>query len=172
MKKIKLAFITLCMAQLSFAQTIDVEKSEVSFEISNMKWKTVEGTFKGMTGEVIFDKNNLNNSSFNVSINPSSINTENKTRDKHLKNKDFFEVSTYTTINFKSKSIAKTASGYITKGTLTMHGISKEIEIPFVYENNQLKGTFNLNRLDFGIGPKGGFMSGKEVIITILCVLK
>jgi polyisoprenoid-binding protein YceI len=154
------------------AQSIDSLKSEVQFSISNLKWKTVKGTFGGMKGDINFNRNHPDKACFDVSINASTVNTKNKKRDKHLKNEDFFEVDTYPTIHFKSTSATKTSNGYETVGQLTMHGITREITIAFTAENNLLKGNFVVDRFDYGIGEKTNtFMVGKEVNIEIICVL-
>jgi polyisoprenoid-binding protein YceI len=52
-----------------------------------------------------------------------------------------------------------------------MHGVSKEVRIPFTYTNNTLAGTLQIKRTDFGVGDDGGFMVGEEVELTIKAVL-
>jgi polyisoprenoid-binding protein YceI len=152
-----------------FSQSISEDASIITFEVSNMKFRTVKGTFKGMKGKLQFDPNNVEKAHFNVCIDAATVHTNNKKRDKHLREEDFFNVEKYPTICFKSKSVSKTTDAYITKGTLTMHGVSKEVEIPFTYENELFKGNFKVKRLDYGIGGKGGFMVGKEINIDLLC---
>lgn len=172
-----LRFLIITLAFLSFSfnvnsQVIDSNESLITFSVSNMKFNTVEGSFSGMTGEVDFQPNNLSSSIFDVCIDANSINTENEKRDNHLRNADFFEVETYPEICFESSSISKKSSGYIVKGMLTMHGVSKEIEIPFSYNQNQLIGKFELDRVDYRVGDTGSFMVGREISIEIKCVLK
>lgn len=160
------------------SQTIDKESSIVNFSIGNMKWKTVEGTFAGMKGDIVFDKDSLSSSSFNVSIDPASVNTESKRRDDHLKNEDFFHVEKYATINFKSDQIEKEGDKYITKGKLTLHGVSKNISVPFTVKEKGNKSIFegeiDINRFDYGLGAKkykGTFMVGDTVNVKVVCVV-
>jgi len=54
-------------------------------------------------------------------------------------------------IKFTSSSITKTASGYEAKGILDMHGVQKEVSIPFTFENNVFAGSFEVNRIDYNI---------------------
>jgi len=165
MKKVITTLALSCLVAItSIAQTINNDKSVVNFKISNMKMKTVKGTFSGMKGTVNFTPNNFASSNFDVCIDASTVNTENKKRDDHLRTADFFDTEKYPTICFKSKSITKNADTYLAKGTLTMHGITKEVEIPFTFSNNVLKGTLTVKRLDYKVGESTGeFMVGNEV---------
>lgn len=156
-------------------QEIVGTKSKVSFSIGNMKVNTVEGSFTGMKGEVNFDKNNLKTSSFNVTIDVASVNTDNTTRDNHLKNEDFFEVKKYPKIRFKSSAVVKSKKEgyYIAKGKLTIKDVTKDVKIPFTYENKIFKGTLKVDRFDYGVGvDMSTFMVSKEATIEIVCVTK
>jgi polyisoprenoid-binding protein YceI len=133
------------------------EKSSVSFNIKNFGRK-VDGTFAGMNADISFDEKDPSKSKIDASIQVGTINTGNKKRDKDLKSEKYFNQEKYPAINFKSRSVVKTADGYMAKGDLTMKGISKEIEIPFTFENmgdhGEFKGTLSLNRRDFQVGGK------------------
>lgn len=173
MKKI-LTIIALVFAGTtqSFGQKINAEKSTANFKIGNMgSVRTVTGSFKGMEGTVNFNPDNLSSSDFDVCINPATVNTGIETRDKHLQTAGFFDVAKYFTICFKSSEITKTAEGFLTKGKLTMHGVTKEVEIPFSYSQNVFIGTFKVKRLDYSVGGSGTFMVGDEAEVIITCVL-
>ncbi|MEM6964135.1 MAG: YceI family protein [Bacteroidota bacterium] len=172
MKRLIFFAILLFALQTNFAQSIDTEASKITFEISNMGLNTVKGSFGGMNGMVEFDANNLDNSKFDVCINAESVDTDNRKRDDHLRKEDFFYVESHPTICFQSNSITKTSEGYITTGTLSMRGISKEVSIPFTFSDNTFNGTLSLKRKDYKVGPSGGFMVGKTVDLKIICVLK
>jgi polyisoprenoid-binding protein YceI len=173
MKQILILVLTFSSLSFISAQTIDAEKSVVNFKTTALMVNTVNGTFKGMNGEIQFDENNLSGSTFNVCIDPSSINTENQKRDNHLKSEDFFEIAKFLEICFVSTSIEKTKNGFKTTGNLTMHGITKEFEIPFTFENNTFTGSFKIKRLKYNIGEDyGNFTASKEAEIEIVCVLK
>jgi polyisoprenoid-binding protein YceI len=153
MKKITLILSMALIAMSAVnAQTLSSEKSLVKFSIKNMQTRTVKGSFTGMKGEIQFDENDLANSSFKVTIDATTVDTENEKRDDHLRNADFFHVEEYPQITFESKSIQKTPDGYVTKGNLTMHGVSKEVEIPFTFDNKQFSGILEVNRFDYKIG--------------------
>ena len=128
-----------------------------------MKVRTVKGAFTGMKGEIRFDETDLVNSSFKVSIDAATVNTENEKRDDHLRNEDFFHVDEYPVISFESHSIQKTDNGFITLGKLSMHGVSRDVEISFTYINGQFVGALEVNRFDYTIGEGTGTTSVDEM---------
>ena len=109
------------------------------------------GQFSGLKGIVSFDPNDLANSKFDATIDVATINTGNGMKNTHAKSEKWFDAEKYPTIQFTSSAIAKSASGYEAKGTLNMHGVQKEIIIPFTFEDNTFKGSITVNRLDYNI---------------------
>ncbi|MCB0388751.1 MAG: YceI family protein [Winogradskyella sp.] len=153
-------------------QTIDQNRSEVNFKINNLLINTVDGTFKNMTGTFNFNPEDLENSNFNICIDAATINTDNDKRDEHLRSADFFNVEKYPEICFTSTAIEKKDNAYITTGNLSMHGVTKTVQIPFEFSNNTFKGHFELERMDYNIGEDTGtFMVGSTAKITITCVV-
>lgn len=170
MKKINILslFLAISLGISTNAQTIIAAESIVNFTLEN-RGNEVTGTLGGMKGDVIFDKENLDKSSFNVTMDANTINTANGKRDAHLKNEDFFETETYATISFVSTKIEKEGDKYLATGSLSMHGISKDVAILFntIEEKGRqnLQGTFVLDHADYGIGKN------REVSIAITCVV-
>ncbi len=109
------------------------------------------GEFRGLKGTISFDPNNLESSKFNTSIDVASINTGNGMKNTHAKSEKWFDAEKYPTISFTSSAISKTATGYEAVGTLDMHGVQKQIAIPFTFANNIFASTFEVNRLDYNI---------------------
>jgi polyisoprenoid-binding protein YceI len=117
------------------------------------------GEFKGLKGTVNFDPDDLASSRFDVSIDVATINTGNGMKNTHAKSAMWFDAEKYPTIKFTSASITKSDAGYEAKGILDMHGVQKEITIPFTFNNNVFTGSFQINRLDYNINtaePKHG----------------
>lgn len=171
-KKYILSVFILILSLNVQGQSVKTTDSKVEFSVSSMGFKTVKGTFSGMKGDVAINTNDLSVSNIEVCIDANTVNTDSEKRDAHLKNEDFFDVEKYPTICFKSTDITKTSVGYKTKGILTMHGVSKTVEIPFTYQNNKISGSISLKRKDYGIGEDyGGFMVGKSIDIKIICVV-
>lgn len=172
MKKILFVCFTISFILNLRSQTIITSKSEVQFQITGGGLFKVKGTITGMQGDFHFSKENLQNSKFNICIDATTIDTNNKKRDNHLLREDFFDVEKFPNICFQSNTIKKSEKAFITTGNLTMLGVTKEIEIPFKYENNAFTGEFIVNRFDYGLGKDyGTFKVGKESKIKIICVV-
>lgn len=172
MKKLLFLSIFCCLFSWSFAQTIVEKKSIVNFSV-----KGVKGTVTGLKGSIKLDPKDLEAASFDVTLDVSTLNTNTKMRDKHLMKTPYFAQETYPVLRFQSKSVEKTTDKYLTKGDLTIKGISLAVEIPFEIQKkgNQLvlTGELSIDRKSYNIGEKTGkAMMGREVIASITCVLK
>jgi Uncharacterized conserved protein len=94
----------------------------------------VPGRFSEFDGTVRFDPQNLEGSLFNVTVQAASLDTYVEMRNNHLRSVDFFDVANHPDIRFKSTEIKqKSGSEYLLKGTLTLKGISREVEVPLAY---------------------------------------
>jgi polyisoprenoid-binding protein YceI len=122
------------------------------------------GQFGGLKGTISFDPNDLANSKFDATIDVATINTGNGMKNTHAKSEKWFDADKYPTIQFTSSAITKASTGYEAKGMLTMHGVQKEVVIPFTFEENVFKGSFTVNRLDYNVNtaePNHGSASFK-----------
>ena len=173
MKKINIVLILLFFSITVFGQNKKiVPENTVQFKIKNAGL-SVNGSFKGLAGTIVFYADKLAESFFEVSIDAKTVNTGNNSRDGHLKKKEYFDVETYPKINFKSKKIEATKTGYLTTGYLTIKGKVKEISILFTYTEKNSEGLFTgsfvLNRLDYGVGESSWILSDE---VTILLNIK
>ena len=118
------------------------------------------GIFKTFTGSIVFDEQGLAASKFDVSVDVASINTGNGLQNKHAKSAEWFDAAKYPVIKYTSKKIVKTGNTYQVTGDLEMHGVKKEMTIPFSFQKSgnsaTFTGSFNVNRNDFHIGKPGG----------------
>jgi len=152
-----------------------------AFTVQSQDWKIGEGysikfdggdpsgEFSGLKGTIKFDENNLTASKFDITIDVSTINTGNGMKNTHAKSDKWFNVEKYPTITFTSSTITKTSNGYEAKGILDMHGVKKEITIPFTFVNNTFASNFEVNRLDFGIddGKHPNMVPSMKLAITV-----
>ena len=83
MKKLILFTLYISIISFGFAQDFKINSSESIVEFNYVSEEAV-GTIKGVSGIIHFDIKNLSESYFETKVNISSINTSNKTRDKHL----------------------------------------------------------------------------------------
>jgi len=138
----------------------------------------VKGSFDTFEGKFEYDEKSKTLKSLEGSVDVNSINTANAKRDAHLKNEDFFDVKKYPNITFKLSNV----EGDEATGTLTMHGVSKEIKLEL--ENNGmvkdpwgntrvgLSLSGKINRYDFGLKynkvlEAGGLTIGEKVKLEI-----
>ncbi|MBC7555129.1 MAG: YceI family protein [Taibaiella sp.] len=134
------------------------------------------GIFKTCSGTILFDEANLGGSAFNVAIEVASINTGNAMMNKHAKSADWFDAPKYPQIKFASKKIVKAGSGYQVTGDLEMHGIKKEVTLPFVFSGKGtaavFSGSFSVKRSDFHIGEAGGEVGDDIKLVVAIPVVK
>lgn len=156
--------ITL-VAQVSTGKPypIDMNHSNVGFTVPIMNGLSkVKGKFTDFTVTLNVDEKDITKSTVNVSIKAASIDTGIENRDKHLKTADFFDVEKFPEITFQSNSIEKKGKQFVAHGPLTMHGVTKEIALPFTVtgvseSEDKTKKTVGysanlvLNRRDYGI---------------------
>ncbi len=109
------------------------------------------GTFGGLKASINFDPNDLATSKFDATIDVSTINTGNGMKNTHAKSEKWFDAEKYPTIQFTSSAITKTAAGYEAKGILTIHGVQKDVVLPFTFDDNIFKSSFSINRLDYNV---------------------
>lgn len=178
MLKYPVLFIFLLVAINSQAQNYKPsdDGSKVHFIIRNFGINT-GGDLRGLSGNVVFVPANLNVCTFDVSAEVKTIDTDNGSRDEHLRSSGFFDAEKFPLITIKSTKVNKTnrsATGwYYFTGSLTMHGITKIISFPFTATltgNDYLfSGNFDINRLDYGVGENSSVMS--KIVKVNLSVL-
>ena len=125
------------------------------------------GEFKGLKGTISFDPGNLKDSKFEVSIDVASINTGNGMKNTHAKSAMWLDAEKFPLISFTSKEITKGTSGYVAKGTLDMHGVQKEITLPFTFDGNVFTGSISINRMDYNINTAEPNHGGQVMKVDI-----
>jgi len=121
--------------------------------------KDVSGTFDQISGTIVFDPANLTSAKLNFKLKVESINTGNGLQNKHARGDEWFHAEKYPYIEFESTKIEKTEAGFKALGKLEMHGVKKEVSIPFTFVKKGNKGTFvakfNVSRSEYNVGKKG-----------------
>jgi polyisoprenoid-binding protein YceI len=150
--------------------------SKVHFVIKNFGIKT-GGQLIGLKGDIYFFTSDLAACRFNVSVRSSTIDTDNGSRDKHLKGEEYFDVEKFPEIKIESTKLEKTNKTvdgyYFLSANLTIHGITKAISFPFHAEKQNdsylFTGEFEINRLDFGVGKNSAVLSNTVAVsISVL----
>lgn len=168
------------MAADTFA--IDKTHSSILFAVKHMVISKVKGEFVDYAGTIQYDAADVTKSSVEVTIKTASIDTKDEKRDEHLRNPDFFDAEKFPEITFESKRVEKSKDGFVAIGDLTMHGVTKEITIPFEitgvikdpWGNTRMgvSAELELNRQDYGVSwsqkmDAGGLIVGDDVEIEI-----
>jgi polyisoprenoid-binding protein YceI len=149
-------FINLCISQTP----LKVVSSNILFKIKNAGL-TVEGKFTSLETEINFMPDNLKASTIKANVEVNTINTGIKSRDNHLKKEEYFDATKFPKIMIASSFFAKKGETYNGYFKLTIKGISKEITIPFTFENGVFKGEFSIDRRDFKVGGNSMIMGDK-----------
>jgi polyisoprenoid-binding protein YceI len=172
-----LVFLSVCASAFAADEfKIDPAHSSVNFAVTHMSVSTVNGRFTDFEGTIVYDDKDATKSSVNVKIKSSSINTDNTNRDNDLKSANYFDVQKFPEITFQSKSVEKKGNDYVAHGTLTIHGVSKDVDLPF-----ELKGPIDgqrgkvmgahaaltVSRQDFGITKSPAAMIGNDIKIDL-----
>ncbi len=165
---------------------VDKAHSEIGFQIRHFVTK-VRGRFTDFAGTIVANAAKPETSSVEFTIKATSIDTDNENRDKDLRSSNFFDVEKFAEITFKSSKVkAAGKDRYDVTGTLTMHGVSKEITLPVSFlgsvptKDRQgregakagFETAVTLNRKDYEITwnralDTGGFMLGDDVQVQI-----
>jgi len=118
---------TAATAPTTVAYTIDPAHSGAGFKIKHLMVAYVRGGFGRVTGDVIFDPTNPDNSKIQASIDATTLHTHDEKRDAHVKGADFLDTAKYPTITFVSKKVAPDGKNrWKIVGDLTLHGVTKE----------------------------------------------
>ncbi|KAA9038647.1 YceI family protein [Ginsengibacter hankyongi] len=168
------AFITSSIVAQKYTPTD--EGSKVHFIIRNFGIKT-GGQLTGLKGEILFFTTDVTACHFNVSVDASTVDTDNGSRDGHLKGSEYFDAEKFPEITITSTRIDKTNKTeegfYYFTGNLSLHGITKPISFPFRVEKENdaylFTGEFQINRLDFGVGSSSTVLSNTvNVSLSVL----
>ena len=171
-KTIFLLLIPFFAASIAKAQYIPLDKgSTLTFKIGNFGFD-VNGSFTGFKGTINFDPQNITADSFDVTIDAATVNTDNNLRDEHLKGASYFDVKNYPVIHFVSSRITSSGNSFTVYGKLTIKGKTKDIGIPFTAtpgaDEYLFKGSFKINRKDFGVGGTSTISNELEVSLNVL----
>jgi len=165
--------------------SVDATHSEITFKVKHLMITNVKGEFGKFSVDVKAGED-FTNAIIHVVIDAASINTNSKDRDNHLRSADFFDVTVYPEITFKSTSMIKDHNeNYKLTGMLAMKGISREVSLNAEYGGvtvdpwGNTKAGFavngKINRKDWNLNwntalEAGGVMVGEEV--NIYCELE
>lgn len=122
---------------------IDVAVKHLGISYSKGRFNKFEGTFS-------YDKDNINASKVNVTIDTTSFDSNHAKRDKHVMSSDFLDVAKYPQATFNSTKITDKGNNMLSvTGDFTLHGQTQSI-------------TFDAMIIGEGKDPWGGYRAGFE----------
>jgi len=173
--------------------TIDPAHSHVGFVIRHLMISNIRGRFTKFEGQIVTAEDPLK-SEVTATIDMSSVDTANSTRDQHLRTADFFEVEKYPTMSYQSTGIMPDGDGFLMEGELTLKGVTLPVQLtlemngfgvdPFAPDPATgarvgFTAAGEINRNDFGVSynspvPGGGVTLGDtvQIILEIEAVLR
>lgn len=122
----------------------------ITFEISHLGYSTLFGRFNDFEGQFSFDADDPANSSVEVTIDTSSVDTNHAERDKHLRSEDFLFVDEYPEATFKTIRVEVDDDDMDEAdivGELTLRGVTRQV-------------TLEVDMKGHGEDPWGGYRMG------------
>jgi len=136
--------------------SVDKAGSKIGF-VTTFSGEAVNGAFSAYTAAIAFDPARLDVSHVKVSIDLASVASGDGDRDSSLRSDSFFNVEAFPKAVFQADKFSKTdATHFIAHGKLTMHGITRPCELPFVLtikgETASVSGNVDIDRTAYGVG--------------------
>jgi len=136
--------------------TVDYAKSRLGFTV---QWSNepFSASFARWNADVDFDPADPVHGKAVVTIDLASETSDEPDFDSELKGAQGFETSKFPVARFASKRfVRKSGNNYLAEGVLSLHGISRDIELPFTLaisgRSAHVTGSAHVLRTDFGLG--------------------
>jgi polyisoprenoid-binding protein YceI len=160
---------------------LDPANSRLSFTAQQGEAQFTGG-FKTFTAEIQFHPDDLPHSHITARVQIASVFAGAAERDQALPTPGWLNTAQFPEAIFTSTSItalgsdAKSANGlagnhYLAKGTLTLKGVTKPLELPFAFvQPDHIQAQWVLQRQDYGIGT-GAFATDAWVKFPVTVTL-
>ncbi len=89
-----------------------------------------DGGFQSFEGQIAVVDGDPLKSSVEVTIDATTLWSDNERLTGHLRSADFFDVENHPTASFTSTAITADGEGFLMVGNLTLHGITKSVSFP------------------------------------------
>ena len=169
-------FITSSVLANPVTYEVDGSHAYAIFAIDHKGIAPNYGRFNTIKGTLVYGTDPSRNS-IKLNIDPSSVDTGHKKRDKHLRGPDFFDTKQFPNMTFVSKKWKKAGpKTYKVTGDLSFHGVTKSmtVQVEKTGAGTDRRGNdrvglvthFEIDRTAFGVNysPKG---LGRIVKVTL-----
>jgi polyisoprenoid-binding protein YceI len=151
--------------------TVDTARSKLGFTTTWSK-QPFSASFKNWQASIDFDPADLAHAKADVTIDITSEASDQSELDDAVKGAQGFAASKFPTAHFVTTGFrSKGGNAYVASGTLTLHGMSKPVVMPFnltiTGKTAHMTGTAALLRTDFGVGGATTDPVAHEVTVTV-----
>jgi polyisoprenoid-binding protein YceI len=142
----------------------DPTHTYVGFVVRHLVVTKVRGRFEDVEGRIVTAEDPLD-SSVEVSIDLSSVNTNNQQRDNHLRTADFFDAAAHPKMTYRSTGVRQQGDGFVLDGQLTIKDVTRSVPLEFELNGFSpdpwggtrvgLSAKTEINRKDFNVNFEG-----------------
>jgi polyisoprenoid-binding protein YceI len=149
---------------------IDPDHSFAFFGARHHVVGLVRGRFDKVMGTIIVSPD-LAACSVDVTVDVSSISTQNSVRDADLRSPAYFDVNKFPAMTYTGRGIRRVSGdSWTMDGSLTMHGVTKVVPLTFTFNGSfsdikpgkparvAFHGSAGVKRADFGMGSRDNLM--------------
>jgi polyisoprenoid-binding protein YceI len=136
--KLELAFVTLSWLVVTAAAAapdtyvIDMPHSFSYFEVGHLGINTIHGRFNKTSGKITLDRV-AKQGTIQAEIDVSSVDTGYARRDELLRSEDYFDVSKFPTITFRSNNLRFKEDTLVgADGELTLLGVTRPVSLELI----------------------------------------
>ena len=164
------------------AWVLDTAHTNLMFVARYAMLTKVRGHFRSFEGTIHVEER-PEDSWIELTIDASSITTDNDTRDDHLRSNDFLDLENHSTITFRSTKVEPLGDDRLrVTGDLTIRGVTREVVLDAEYAGTgkdaygrtrvAFSARTEIDRDDFGVNwnmvlETGGVLVGKKVQIEL-----
>lgn len=158
----------------------DPNHSVITFENTYLGILTIKGRFKSAEVSLELDEDDPSHSSAVATIDAASIETDILRRDDTLRSAGYLDVERFPTIGFTSRRVERRGDRYAIIGHLTIHGITREVEMDTVFNGDAMdargivrrgfSANVSISRSDYDIHTRAVEpvpVAGEEVRISL-----
>jgi len=152
-----------------------VDRASVTFQVRNAGL-AVHGSFGGIEADVCFDPDDPESGSLVASVDPATIETGIEMRNRHLMRRGYFHVEKYGAVVIRSIRLRATGTGYAGTFLLSIRGVERQVEIPFVFDTSgsraRISGSLTLDRRDYGLGKRSLILADEVTVHVALTLVR
>ncbi len=151
----------------------DATHTPVDFVARHLMVAKDRGTFRKVQGTLIVGES-PENSSLDVTVEMTSVDTREEARDTHLRSADFFDVDNFPTMTYVATAVRSKGDDWIADGQLTIHGNTRPVALKIEFLGSisdpwggariAFSATGEIDREEFGLTWNAAIETGGVVV--------